>query len=58
MVEGRSSRDFPTIKGLAQENPAALEHLLDTVAAALEGLDDDRRPPLLLKVAPDLTDAM
>ena len=32
MVEGRSSRDFPTIKGLAKENPAALEQLLDTVA--------------------------
>ena len=32
MVEGRSSRDFATIKGLAAENPAALSLLLDTVA--------------------------
>jgi uroporphyrinogen decarboxylase len=32
MVEGRSSRDFATIKGLAAENPAALSMLLDTVA--------------------------
>ncbi|MDX1515492.1 MAG: uroporphyrinogen decarboxylase [Woeseiaceae bacterium] len=33
MVEGGSSRDFPTIKALAAEEPAALERLLDTVAA-------------------------
>lgn len=33
MVEGRSSRDFPTIKGLAAEDPEALSTLLDTVAA-------------------------
>jgi uroporphyrinogen decarboxylase len=32
MVEGGSSREFPTIKGLAAENPAALEKLLDVVA--------------------------
>ena len=32
MVEGGSSREFPTIKGLAAEDPALLEHLLDTVA--------------------------
>jgi uroporphyrinogen decarboxylase len=32
MVEGRSSRDFATIKGLAAENPEALLSLLDTVA--------------------------
>jgi uroporphyrinogen decarboxylase len=32
MVEGGSSREFPTIKGLAAENPALLEHLLDVVA--------------------------
>ena len=32
MVEGRSSRDFATIKGLAAENPEALAMLLDTVA--------------------------
>ena len=32
MVEGRSSRDFATIKGLAAEDPAALAMLLDTVA--------------------------
>lgn len=32
MVEGRSSRDFKTIKGLAAEDPAALDALLDTVA--------------------------
>jgi len=32
MVEGRSSRDFKTIRGLASENPAALEMLLDKVA--------------------------
>ncbi|MBT8109050.1 MAG: uroporphyrinogen decarboxylase [Gammaproteobacteria bacterium] len=33
MVEGGSSREFPTIKGLAAENPEALAALLDTVAA-------------------------
>jgi uroporphyrinogen decarboxylase len=32
MVEGRSSRDFATIKGLAAEDPDALSLLLDTVA--------------------------
>lgn len=32
MVEGRSSRDFATIKGLAAEDPAMLDHLLATVA--------------------------
>ncbi len=32
MVEGRSSRDFATIKRLANENPAALSSLLDIVA--------------------------
>jgi len=32
MVEGGSSREFPTIKGLAADHPAALEQLLKTVA--------------------------
>jgi len=32
MVEGGSSRDFKTIKGLASDDPASLELLLDTVA--------------------------
>jgi len=32
MVEGRSSRDFKRIKGLASEDPATLDMLLDTVA--------------------------
>lgn len=32
MVEGRSSRDFATIKGLAAEDPAMLDALLATVA--------------------------
>ncbi len=32
MVEGQSSRDFATIKGLAAENPQAMTLLLDTVA--------------------------
>ena len=32
MVEGGSSRDFPTIKALASEEPAVLDKLLDTVA--------------------------
>ena len=31
MVEGRSSRDFATIKGLAAEEPAALDAMLDVV---------------------------
>jgi len=31
MVEGRSSRDFATIKGLAEEDPDALLRLLDVV---------------------------
>ncbi len=31
MVEGRSSRDFATIKGLAKEDPASLLKLLDIV---------------------------
>ena len=33
MVEGRSSRDFATIKGLAAEEPALLDELLRKVAA-------------------------
>ena len=33
MVEGGSSREFPTIKGLAADHPAALERLLQTVAS-------------------------
>ena len=33
MVEGRSSRDFATIKGLAAEDPALLDELLATVAS-------------------------
>ena len=33
MVEGRSSRELPTIRGLASEDPAALTLLLDTIAA-------------------------
>jgi uroporphyrinogen decarboxylase len=32
MVEGRSSRDFATIKGLAADDPALLDRLLGTVA--------------------------
>jgi uroporphyrinogen decarboxylase len=32
MVEGGSSREFPTIKGLAADDPATLEHMLDVVA--------------------------
>lgn len=32
MVEGRSSRDFATIKGMAAAEPAALQSLLDLVA--------------------------
>jgi uroporphyrinogen decarboxylase len=32
MVEGGSSREFKTIKGLAAEDPVALDTLLDTVA--------------------------
>ena len=31
MVEGGSSREFPTIKGLAREEPAALDAMLDIV---------------------------
>ena len=33
MVEGRSSRDLPTIRGLAADDPAALTLLLDIIAA-------------------------
>ena len=33
MVEGRSSRDLPTIRGLAADDPVALTLLLDTIAA-------------------------
>ena len=32
MVEGGSSREFPTIKALAAEAPEALDHLMDIVA--------------------------
>jgi uroporphyrinogen decarboxylase len=32
MVEGGSSREFPTIRGLAAEDPATLERMLDVVA--------------------------
>jgi uroporphyrinogen decarboxylase len=33
MVEGRSSRELPTIRGLAAADPAALTQLLDKIAA-------------------------
>ena len=33
MVEGGSSREFPTIKGLAKEDPQVLEEMLSKVAA-------------------------
>ena len=33
MVEGGSSREFPTIRGLAKENPSLLGELLDKIAA-------------------------
>ena len=33
MVEGGSSREFPTIKGLVKEDPAVLDEMLDKVAA-------------------------
>jgi uroporphyrinogen decarboxylase len=33
MVEGGSSREFPTIKGLAKEDPAVLEEMLTKVAS-------------------------
>ena len=32
MVEGGSSRDFPTIKGLATESPEVLDELMSTIA--------------------------
>jgi uroporphyrinogen decarboxylase len=32
MVEGGSSREFPTIRGLAKESPEVLEHLMNIVA--------------------------
>jgi uroporphyrinogen decarboxylase len=32
MVEGGSSREFPTIKALAKEAPEALDHLMDIIA--------------------------
>ena len=32
MVEGGSSREFPTIKGLAKESPEVLDQLMDVVA--------------------------
>ncbi len=32
MVEGASSREFPTIKGLAAEQPEALDHLMNLMA--------------------------
>ncbi len=32
MVEGGSSREFPTIKGMAAEAPEVLDHLMDVVA--------------------------
>ena len=32
MVEGASSREFPTIKGLAAEAPEVLDHLMNTIA--------------------------
>lgn len=33
MVEGGSSREFSRIKGMAKDNPALLDYMLDTVAA-------------------------
>jgi uroporphyrinogen decarboxylase len=32
MVEGGSSREFPTIRGIASDNPALLDYMLDVVA--------------------------
>lgn len=32
MVEGGSSREFPTIKGIAKESPEVLDHLMNIVA--------------------------
>ena len=50
-----SSPNTPGLRAL--QGRAELEHLLDRVGAALDDTLGAKRPPLLLKVAPDLTAA-
>ena len=54
LVVNVSSPNTPGLRAL--QSRAALEEILSAVRRALEALPPDRRPPLLLKVAPDLTD--
>ncbi len=54
LVVNVSSPNTPGLRALQGREPLAA--LLDAVQAALAGAAPDRRPPLLLKVAPDLTD--
>ena len=54
LVVNVSSPNTPGLRAL--QSRAALEDILAAVRRALEDLPPDRRPPLLLKVAPDLTD--
>lgn len=48
-----SSPNTPGLRDLQRRS--ALRHIIDEVTAARDGLPEERRPPLLVKVAPDLT---
>ncbi len=55
LVVNVSSPNTPGLRAL--QSRSALESLLGAVRQALDLVPEDRRPPLLLKVAPDLTRA-
>ncbi len=53
LVINVSSPNTPGLRDLQRRS--ALRHIIDEVTAARDGLPGTRRPPLLVKVAPDLT---
>lgn len=55
LVVNVSSPNTPGLRAL--QSRAALEDILGTVRRGLDAMAPDKRPPLLLKVAPDLTDS-
>jgi dihydroorotate dehydrogenase len=54
LVVNVSSPNTPGLRALQGKTP--LRELLEAVGRAVGGLEKDPKPPLLLKVAPDLTD--
>ena len=49
-----SSPNTPGLRSLQRK--AALEKLIGRVVEARNGLENEKRPPLLLKIAPDLSE--